>query len=99
MNSVLNRVMQLEPVSYSFIGRENSQTIGFIAQDVEPLFPEVVSKDDDSEESYYGIAYGNMSIIAIKAIQEQQQIIETQQQQIDAMQQQIDELNEMISNM
>ncbi|MBN2730066.1 MAG: tail fiber domain-containing protein [Bacteroidales bacterium] len=96
MNSVLGKVMQLEPVSYDFIGRKNSHTIGFIAQDVEPLFPEVVSKDDKSEESYYGIAYGNMSIIAIKAIQEQQVIIEDQQTQINDLQKQIDELRQLI---
>lgn len=96
MTSVLDNVLQLEPVSYNFIDRENSQTIGFIAQDVLPLFPEVVSKDDDSEDSYYGIAYGNMSIIAIKAIQEQQTIIEDQQQQINDLQQQIDELRQLI---
>ncbi len=96
MESVLDRVMLLNPVRYSFKKRENSNTIGFIAQDVEPLFPEVVSKDNDSEDSYYGIAYGNMSIIAIKAIQEQQLIIESQQHQIDELQRQIDELRQLI---
>jgi hypothetical protein len=96
MEGVLDRVMQLNAVRYRFIDRKNSNTIGFIAQEVLPLFPEVVSRDDDSEESYYGIAYGNMSIIAIKAIQEQQLIIEAQQQQIDDLQRQIDELREMI---
>ena len=85
MTPVLNKILQLEPVSYDFIGRENSHTIGFIAQDVLPLFPEVVSKDDESEESYYGIAYGSMSIIAIKAIQEQQLIIENQANEIQEL--------------
>ena len=95
MTSILDNVLQLEPVSYDFIGRENSHTIGFIAQDVEPFFPEVVSNEEDG---YYGISYGNMSIIAIKAIQEQQGIIEAQQTQINDLQNQIDELRQMIIN-
>jgi hypothetical protein len=76
MDGVLAKLVQLRPVKYSYIGREGGETIGFLAQDVAPLFPEVVSKDDETVEAYYGISYGTMSVIAIKAIQEQQAIIE-----------------------
>ncbi len=97
MENVLDRVMKLRPVRYRFIDRENSNTIGFIAQDVLKLFPEVVSKDDESEESYYGIAYGNLSIISLKAIQEQQDMIEKLQQIVEQQQRQIDELRNQIT--
>lgn len=70
MPSILNKVEQLRPVSYKFNNRESEETtIGFLAQDVETLFPEVVSKDPGTD-GYYGVAYGQMSVIAIKAIQE-----------------------------
>jgi F0F1-type ATP synthase epsilon subunit len=46
---------------------------GFIAQDVEKIFPEFVSV---AENGFKGIAYSNFSVVAIQAIQEQQMQID-----------------------
>ena len=92
MEDVLPSVLKLEPKRFHFIdNNENDpKSIGFIAQDVQKLFPEITSRENDEE--YLGIAYSKFGIVSIKAIQEQQLIIESQQEQIDAQQKQIEEL-------
>jgi len=47
--------------------------IGFIAQEMELLVPEVVTGQEGSK----GISYGNLVAIAFKAIQEQQALIQS----------------------
>jgi hypothetical protein len=58
-------VLSLRPVSYNRIGSEQTE-IGFIAQEVQPIIPEVVH---DTGE-YLGISYGNITAVLVKAIQE-----------------------------
>jgi len=58
-------VLSLRPVSYNRIGAEQTE-IGFIAQEVQPIIPEVVH---DTGE-YLGISYGNITAVLVKAIQE-----------------------------
>lgn len=80
--SILDKVMNIEVVNYNYINDEkkNKQT-GLLAQNAKKLFPEFVSRDTGSE--YYGINYSGFSVVAIKAIQEQQEIIEQQQKLIE----------------
>ena len=82
---VLEKVKTLEVVDYNFIDQQTSKKyIGFIAQDVEKLFPQLVKKpsNDIGEESPYMLDYSGFGTIAIKAIQEQQTEIETLKQQL-----------------
>jgi hypothetical protein len=51
-------------------------------KEVEKLFPEFVFS---SENGVKGIAYSNFSVIAIKAIQEQQGQLQVQQEQINKL--------------
>jgi hypothetical protein len=84
INTVLERVKQLRPTSYSYKDdASNSKALGFIAQEVEPIFPEVVHYSET--DGLYGVDYSAFGVIAIKAIQEQQVIIENQQKQIDEL--------------
>ncbi|HEV7781582.1 MAG TPA: tail fiber domain-containing protein [Chitinophagaceae bacterium] len=74
LSIVLNKVMQLKPKTYHYMKSEgNTLLYGFLAQDIEKVFPEFVVMGQDN---YKGIAYHNFSVIAIKAIQEQQQVID-----------------------
>jgi len=69
VNDVLDRVNQLNVVEYNF-KREVDKVqphIGLIAQEVEPVFPSLVHKD---EGGLYALSYGELGPIAIKAIQE-----------------------------
>jgi hypothetical protein len=63
--------------------------IGFIAQDVEKIVPEVVVKDSEGK---YGVAYGNLSALFVEAIKEQQKQIEDLKAIIADQQKQIDQL-------
>jgi len=83
VESVIDDVMKLNPVWYHFKrnGEEDPRTLGFLAQDIQKLFPELVS---ESEEGL-GLAYSKLSVVALKAIQEQQDIIKTQQKAIQSL--------------
>jgi hypothetical protein len=88
---VLDKLLLLQPKTYQYIATKDAGRLsyGFLAQDVEKLFPDFVFS---SENGIKGIAYSNFSVIAVKAIQEQQQQIEEQKQKIDQQQLQIEEM-------
>lgn len=95
MESVLANVQQLQPLRYRYKNtNETAKTIGFIAQETKALFPELV--DYSAADDLYGINYAGFSVIAIKAIQEQQQIIEQQQLTIDDLQKRLSALEKII---
>ncbi len=73
-NPVLSQVMQLRPVNYLYKNEPNdaSYSWGFIAQEVEEVFPELVNHS----EHFLSLPYDEFSVLAIKAIQEQQEEIE-----------------------
>jgi hypothetical protein len=62
----LNEVLQLKPRSYKMI-EDNSDQIGFIAQEIEEVLPELVST---SERGMKGLSYGQITAVLAKAIQE-----------------------------
>jgi hypothetical protein len=68
LNNVLERVLQLRPVSYRFRSDTSGgpRSLGFIAQEVEPLFPEVVGECQGMK----GLAYSEFVPVTIGAIQE-----------------------------
>jgi hypothetical protein len=97
MPSVLQNIMQLSPKKYDYIqdAKTSQKSIGFIAQEVNTVFPELVdinksiNKDSSNTEKYMGINYSGFSVLAIKAIQEQQQIIEAQNKRIEKLEMQV----------
>ncbi len=73
--------------------RENTPETGFIAQEVEQAAREVgfVFSGVDvpqSNSDYYGLRYASFVVPLVKAVQEQQQIIETQKEEITQLQEQ-----------
>ncbi len=93
MTPVLSGVLALNPVQYNYIyeGAEDQPVFGFIAQDVQKIFPGMVGTSPGSD--LLAIPYAEFSVVAIKAIQEQQTIIENQQAEIDALKKQVNEIN------
>lgn len=82
--NVLDKVMQLEVSKYHFTGKtEALKHYGLIAQDVEKVVPEIVThhKQDDGSDTYL-MDYSMFGVLAIKAIQEQQNIIDELKQEI-----------------
>lgn len=88
--------MKLQPVTYEMKNNdpEHQKTIGFIAQDVKEVFPELVHVINDTATGYKDITdlhtvnYSGFGILAIKAIQEQQQQIDLLKKEIDMLKEQ-----------
>ena len=96
----LDFINKINPVSYKFIGRYRTH-YGMISQEIETLLSDVgktsmdfagfikspVTDDDGNEtgEYRYGLRYTEFISPMIKAIQEQQTLIESQQSQIDTL--------------
>lgn len=70
LQNVLARIGKLDAVKYHYNQQADTDTKnwGFIAQNVEELFPELVQYSEDGSE--LGLAYAEFSVLAIKAIQE-----------------------------
>lgn len=82
---VLEGIKKLKVSTYNYT-YANSSTKGFglIAQNVAEYFPEVVSSfEGKSGEALLGISYAKTGVLAIKAIQEQQEKIDAQEKKID----------------
>ena len=85
-NYGLSTVMQLRPVEYNLISNDLKQ-VGFIAQEVKKLVPEVVTgKEGDLKKGeILGITYANLVPVLTKAIQEQQAIIDIQNKRLSEL--------------
>jgi hypothetical protein len=98
LEPVLQKLMQLRPTRYKMKDVTASRfSIGLLAQEAENLFPEMVSESVTAEQAgglprQLGIDYGSFSIVAIKAIQEQQALIDAQQKRIEALEKKFDEI-------
>jgi hypothetical protein len=69
MGPVLERLRQLEPVRFNLTKHEDGQTkkLGFIAQDVQKLFPDIIINTHDD---YLGLNYHDFGVISVQAIQD-----------------------------
>ncbi len=74
LDNGLSKVMQLRPVTYQLASSPTAPfaSMGFIAQEVEWVLPSLVSEND----GFKGLNYAGFSVVAIRAIQEQQELIE-----------------------
>ena len=76
-NDVLSKILKIKVRDFNFKtdNKEKVQT-GMIAQEVEKIFPKFVKESKDGEDSYKILAYSKFIPVLIKAIQEQQKIID-----------------------
>lgn len=84
----------MQPSSYVFKDDKSAQNcLGFIAQDVKKIFPELVDvrsiAGDNTITDLHGINYAGFGVITIKAIQEQQQQIEKLTKKIELLEQKL----------
>jgi uncharacterized coiled-coil protein SlyX len=89
----LSTVMQLRPVEYTLISSDLKQ-VGFIAQEVNKLVPEVITgtEGDLEKGDILGITYANLVAVLTKAIQEQQKQIDGLNKQVEEQGKKIDYL-------
>jgi Chaperone of endosialidase len=90
VSSVLDRFMQLEPVNYRFktTADDSPLSTGLIAQDVQVLFPDLVSKSPvrHGAGGTLMVNYDGVYMLGVKAIQEQQLLIQALQQENQTLQ-------------
>ncbi len=99
MPAVLPSLLQLHPALYNMKNDPGKKKcIGLIAQELKQFFPELVTVVDGPTAGYkdikdlHTINYGGLGVLAIKAIQEQEMLIEKLQKQYEALATQL-ELN------
>ena len=73
-SNILSRLLQLDVKNYRWKDKLDSKTkrIGFIAQDVQPLFPALVSKagNKDDNEAMLTLKYAEFGVLAIGGLKE-----------------------------
>lgn len=77
----LEKINQVRVVNFNMVGDEQKQ-IGVVAQELEQIFPSMVEEGQDGMK---GVKYSVFVPMLIKAIQEQQQMIETLQAEVAAL--------------
>jgi hypothetical protein len=83
-DNALDKVMKLNPVYFNFInGDDKSKKIGLIAQEVEVIIPELIPPTIG--DSTKGVSYNNLSAVLVKAIQEQNLIIDNLKEEIEKL--------------
>ena len=74
--------------------KSNSKQYGLIAEEVLEVNPDFVSYNENNEPET--VSYSHLITPMLKAIQEQQEIIENQQEQINLMRSEMAEMKEAI---
>ncbi len=94
LTEVLPLLMELQGVyhnwdsaSFPEMNFTQKRTIGVIAQEIQKVFPELVSEGPDG---YLGVEYSKFTAVLLQAIKEQQDLINQQNQNNDKQQNQID---------
>ncbi|MDB5187599.1 MAG: hypothetical protein JWO50_119 [Candidatus Kaiserbacteria bacterium] len=92
MTDNLSKVLRLEPVTYNWINPQFATTtqLGFVAQDVEAIVPELVFTD--ASTSMKAVDYARVTPLLVGSVQELNQKIADQQKEIDALRQEIESI-------
>jgi hypothetical protein len=82
VSNVLPKLSEIDTYTYHYKDQDNSakRTLGVMAQEIQPHFPELVETNEDGN---LGMNYAGLSVVAIQAIKEQQVQIDAQQKEIE----------------
>lgn len=90
----LDAVMKMNPISYIHVkDKKNRKQIGFIAQDIKEIIPEVV----EGEEGSLAMAYDRLVPVLVNAIKEQQKTINTQEEKIKLLEDRLNAIEKLLS--
>ncbi len=94
--SGLDVVERLRPVRFRWRCQEfpdrkftNEPQIGFIAQEVLKVLPELVTQDEDG---YYAMDYGRLTAVLTAAVQELHRVLDAQTERVEQAEQRIEKL-------
>lgn len=105
----LDEIMKLQAVTYNWKDNDDKKLqLGFIAQDVEKIVPEIVTKSGISDEEFerlekqgekvtdtYGMQYTGLIPVLVKAVQEQQKVIEDKTNRISLLEGKLQKMNDL----
>jgi|GEM_PF-1872477 len=95
ISSALETVLGMKGIYFSWKDDDSGKRrVGFIAQDMEKVLPEVVFTNN--VDGLKGINYAEITSVLAEAIKEQQKMIESQNEKIESQQQQINRLEKMV---
>lgn len=104
LEATLPKLRKLRPVSYEMIHDSllHTSNIGFIAQELRELFPELVKvhssvNGNTGIKDLHTVSYSALHPIAVKAVQEQQTLIQRQIKEIEALEQECEKLLQTIT--
>tara|TARA_B100000963_G_C22586951_1_gene653565 strand:- start:461 stop:1741 length:1281 start_codon:yes stop_codon:yes gene_type:complete len=97
MEDVLSKVLQLNSVRFRYDHNNESDVKirGFIAQEVQAIFPDLVYTEDGSQ---LAIAPSDFAVLSIKAIQEQQELIKDQQERIEWLEKELNSIKYLLQD-
>lgn len=95
---VLEGIKKIQVSTYHLkFNTAGQKSFGLIAQNVAEYFPEIVSPFADKDgKKLLGVSYAKTGVLAIKAIQEQQVIIEQQQSKIESLEKRLTALEKLL---
>ncbi len=98
ISNSLSKIMNLEGVSFYWKNdmKKEKRNVGFIAQEVEKIIPEIVIKDDSL--GGYSMSYSGVIPYLVEALKEQQKQIETLQNVILTMEEELSSLKKQTIN-
>ena len=88
--SQLDNIMKLNPIDFNWRDN-NKKSKGFIADEVEEVYPELVAKDEEGKAS--GIEYSKMVSVLTQGIKELNEIVNKQQEMIEELNKKIEDKN------
>ena len=95
LKGTLEKLLQVKSYSFDWIDEEHgSSNIGFIAQEVMELFPEVVFQNQT--DLYYRVNYPQFVPILVEAIKEQQEQIDGLREENEYLKEQLKRIFEML---
>jgi hypothetical protein len=81
LQNSLDKVKNLRGVSYDWI-EDGTHRIGFIAQEVNEVVPELTFINNTSDERYMGVHYDNMTALLVESVKEMSKTIDELKEEI-----------------
>jgi hypothetical protein len=78
-------ILQLRPVEFSFKTTPDKRNIGFIAEEVNEIIPEVVVRNANDDSIIEGLDYEHLVAPLLKLVQRQQERIQTLESELLAV--------------
>jgi trimeric autotransporter adhesin len=98
LNNSLEKVLKLQGVNFTWRSDStHALDLGFIAQDVQKVLPELVIKDNNN--GLLSVKYQNMVAVLAEAIKEQQKQIELAKQENQQLRSELDDLKTLVNTL